>query len=286
MMMWMVPVTKTTPMRGRLSGAAALTLALALAMTMARDTQAGTVSLDYPSEDAVRTCFGTSAPLGVGGGAECFNADDDLVETFAGVVPAGASFTRTRLQFRMDDYTAAPTVNTFDVEINGVVVGSYSTIGNSGNPSLRTLDLTFEHAPIVGPDVTLRIVATSTVAPGLSSWNWFAGGGVTLIPAMDDFSCYKAKDLKNPKFQKMSGVSLVDQFATRDASLKKPAFVCVPVNRDGSGTVQTTAICCYKSKEPKPGSKTDVTTEDTLGTLDVRVVKAKMLCLPCQVSAP
>lgn len=102
---------------------------------------------------------------------------------------------------------------------------------------------------------------------------------------MDDFSCYSAKDLKNPKFEKIDGVSLEDALATRDASLKKPAFVCLPVNRDGSGTIQTTAICCYQSKEAKLASKTDLTTNDMLGTLDVRVAKPKMLCVPCQVSS-
>jgi len=262
-----------------------LTAALLLTVATAGGAHAGTLSLDFPSDDSAWTCQGSTLPLGETGSSRCWTAGEDLVETFAGVVPAGSSFTRTRLQFRMDDYTIAPTVNTFDVEINGIVVGSYSTIGNGGNPSLRTLDLTFEHAPIVGPDVTLRIVATSTVAGGLNSWTWFSGGAVTLIPAMDDFSCYGAKDLKNPKFQKIDGVSLEDEFATRDASLKKPALVCLPVNRDGSGTIQTTAICCYQSKEPKLAAKTDITTDDTLGALDIRVAKPKMLCVPCQVSS-
>jgi hypothetical protein len=268
----------------RMRSLSLLALALALTMATAGGTRAGTISVEFPSVASTRTCQGNTLPLGDTGGSRCWTAGEDLVETFTGVLPAGASFTRTRLQFRMDDYTLAPTVNTFDVELNGVVVGSYSTIGNGGNPSLRTLDLTFEHAPIAGPDVTLRIVATSTVEPGLDSWTWFPGGGVTLIPAMDDFSCYGAKDLKNPKFQKIDGVSLEDELSTRDASLKKPLFVCLPVNRDGSGSVQTTAICCYQSKEPKLASKTDLTTGDTLGTLDIRVAKPKMLCLPCQVS--
>lgn len=283
-MMWMMTGAGRRR-QGFLSVTGVLTVALALTVAAARDTHAGPISVEFPSTGSLRTCQGSTLALGDTGTMRCWTAGEDLVETFTGILPAGASFTRTRLQFRMDDYTDAPTVNTFDVEINGVVVGSYSTIGNSGNPSLRTLDLTFEHAPIAGPDVTLRIVATSTVAPGLNSWTWFAGGGVTLTPAMDDFSCYGAKDLKNPKFQKINGISLEDQLAMRDASVKKPVFVCLPVNRDGSGTVQTTAICCYKSKEPKLGSKTDVTTDDTLGTLDIRVAKAKMLCVPCQVSS-
>lgn len=136
------------------------------------------LSLEFPSGDSLRNCQGSTVPLDQTGGQRCWTEGEDLVKTFTGTIPAGASFTRTRLQFRMDDHTDPPTVNTFNVEINGVVIGSHSTIGNGANPTLRTLDLTFDHAPIVGPDVTLRIVATSTVGGG-----WARGSGSPAAPS-------------------------------------------------------------------------------------------------------
>lgn len=277
--MWMMRFGRHTVQGDRSWRAYAMAISLAIVPAAA----AGPLSLDFPSEESSQTCFGVTAPLGGGGGGACFMADDELVETFTGVVPAGVFFTRSRWTFRMDDLTSVPTVNTFDVEINGVTVGSYSTIGNNGDPSLRTLELSFDHEPIEGPDVTLRIVATSTVPPGLSSWNWFAGGGVQLLPPTDDFNCYAAKDLKNPKFQKLTGVSLADFFGSVEARVNKPAFLCLPVDRDGGGTVQQAAsVCCYKTKAPKLSSKTALTTTDALGSLQVRIAKPKLLCVPCQ----
>ena len=246
---------------------------------------ASTLALSYPSAGSTETCGGFTTPLGVGGGGVCFQSGDELTETFTAVVPAGTFFTRSRWQFTMDDLTGAGSVNTFDVQVNGVVVGSFTSIGNGGNPdSLRTFDLRFEHAPIQGPDVTLRIVATSTVPMGLSSWNWFPGGTVTFVPVTDEFACYGSKDLKAPKFTPLAGIALEDDLGTNAASLKKPSLVCLPTSRNASGTQQSLGICCYATKAAKLPAKVNLSTEDTFGSLSVQVKKPSLLCVPCRAA--
>jgi hypothetical protein len=88
----------------------------------------------------------------------------------------------------MSNYTFPGVLNTFDVLINGDVVGSFdflSTYANSGlfkynGPESMSFDLNFTFPLVAGPDFTLSIIATSTVYNNGGSWNWLPGGTVTL----------------------------------------------------------------------------------------------------------
>ena len=153
------------------------TLTIALLLMLSFSAHADFIVLDYPSEDAVKSgvCNG---PLGAGGGGVCFNAGDTLTETFLDT-GLGSAVT-SRWQFSMSDFTAAGVNNDFDVFINGIVIGSFGCLGVGAGQTILDFDITFDHAAIAGDDYTLQIVATTTVPPGLSSWNWIAGGSVTL----------------------------------------------------------------------------------------------------------
>jgi hypothetical protein len=101
-------------------------------------------------------------------------------------------------------------------------------------------------------------------------------------PALDHFSCYKVKDLKNPVFAPRSGVALADQLATNTVDVKKPALLCVPTSKDGSGIVDpVTHLCCYKIKSPPLPAPVRAEVTDQFGGLQVEVKKAGLLCQPC-----
>ncbi|MCA8961622.1 MAG: hypothetical protein KDC38_13955 [Planctomycetes bacterium] len=134
------------------------------------------IDLEFPSQDSMTS----SGLLGPGGGGVFFISGQDIDETFLGTALSAAS--ESHWVFSMSTCTDPSVVNTFDCLINGVVVGSYDMVFPPAGSGISTvvIDVEFTHAPIAGPDYTLRIVATSTVPPGLCSWNWFPGGTVTL----------------------------------------------------------------------------------------------------------
>ena len=155
-------------------------LLVSMAAAWVAPTAALAVDLAFPSPTSFSGGPTGLGPLGAGGGGHHFIAGDDLTQTFLGTgLP---SVTQSRWQFTMDDYTSVGVQNLFDIQINGITVGSFSFTGDGQTSTLIPFDLTFNHAAIAGPDYTLRMVATSTVPPGLASWNWVAGGTVTLVP--------------------------------------------------------------------------------------------------------
>ena len=139
---------------------------------------AAPVILGFPSPASISGGPTGTGPLGAGGGGVHFIAGDDLTQTFLGTGLASA--TSSHWVFSMDDYTSGGVLNTFDALINGIVVGGFSFVGDGVGSTIVPFDLLFLHAPIAGDAYTLRMVATSTVPPGLASWNWFPGGTVTL----------------------------------------------------------------------------------------------------------
>ncbi len=109
--------------------------------------------------------------------------------------------------------------------------------------------------------------------------------GGTYIPepsAIDHFQCYKVKDLKNPKFDKIKGVQVSDQFGSDVIEVKKPSLLCAPVDKEGSGINDPeTHLCCYKIKGTKLDPPAEVEIEDQFGTLELKVKKPELICLPC-----
>ncbi len=146
---------------------------------------ASSVTLAFPSSNSVITSPtnpGSNGSLGAGGGGALYNAGDRLDELFTATgLPTADS---SRWVFSMSNFTSS-SVNTFDVAINNTVIGNYSFASSAGSPV--NFDLTFNHAGLVtGPNYKLSIIATSTVAPGFGSWNWFPNGAVTLTSAVPE----------------------------------------------------------------------------------------------------
>lgn len=105
------------------------------------------------------------------------------------------------------------------------------------------------------------------------------------LPPPGPFQCYKAKDLKDPRFDPRD-VTLADQFGAGTAAVKKPIMMCNPADKNGEGITDPVAhLCCYKIKGNKLPTPAEVETSDQFGDLRLRVKSPKMLCEPCTKAA-
>ena len=106
-------------------------------------------------------------------------------------------------------------------------------------------------------------------------------GGGTATSCLDHYKCYKAKDLKQPKFAKTT-VTLSDQlFAGQSTDVKKPYLVCNPADKNNEGISDPSAhLACYKVKGPKIVTPPKVKATNQFGTVDLALKKTSLLCVP------
>jgi hypothetical protein len=97
--------------------------------------------------------------------------------------------------------------------------------------------------------------------------------------ALDNYTCYKSKDLKNPKFAGTTA-SVSDQFLSGSYDVKKPGMVCAPSSVNGGPIVDAAShLNCYKAKGPS-GSGANAQLVDQFGTVQVAVKgKAAFVCV-------
>jgi hypothetical protein len=112
-------------------------------------------------------------------------------------------------------------------------------------------------------------------------------GGIPDL-CVDHFKCYKAKDLKQPKFVATT-VSLLDQFGPllhEDTAfqLKKPFVVCNPTDVGGGVENPNDHLTCYKvrGKDGKidKSQRPHVSAHNQLGTVQLELTKAFVVCVP------
>ena len=100
------------------------------------------------------------------------------------------------------------------------------------------------------------------------------------------FQCYKAKVSKGtPKFVPVADISLEDQFGTMRVDVKKPRYLCNPVNKNGEGiTDPVSHLMCYQIKQakgdPKFGKRSGVFVNDQFGAARLDVKIPAELCVP------
>jgi len=126
--------------------------------------------------------------------------------------------------------------------------------------------------------------AASSDPFGASLTTTCSDGVVSVVAPLDHFKCYKAKDLKNPKFASTT-VSLSDQFGVNDGAfdVKKPFLFCNPADKNGEGIANPVDhLACYKVKGPKleKGDRPTVEVDNQLGVLQLEVKKPFLLCVP------
>jgi phospholipase C len=104
------------------------------------------------------------------------------------------------------------------------------------------------------------------------------------VAALDHFKCYKAKDLKEPKFAATT-VALADQFTVNDGDfeVKKPSLLCVPVDKNEEGIENPDdLLTCYKVKGPKLAKidRPQVEITNQFGTAKLEIQKPVNVCVP------
>jgi hypothetical protein len=104
--------------------------------------------------------------------------------------------------------------------------------------------------------------------------------------SLDRFNCYDATIPKNPPFPVQAGISLVDLFGSSTANADKIGPFCAAASLDASAVEDEDAsLCCY-NREPAlslpPG--TPIQTTDFLGTLELEVKRANLLCQTCNAA--
>lgn len=111
--------------------------------------------------------------------------------------------------------------------------------------------------------------------------------GAATCSGSDALQCWKAKDLKSPRFTRLSDVSVVDELSSGAVDLKKPALVCLPAAVAGAALLGdgTDYQCCYKASGDKLNPAVQVATDDAIaGTLSIELKKRDLVCEPCSVS--
>jgi hypothetical protein len=151
---------------------------------------------------------------------------------------------------------------------------------------LYSCDVAIDPVAAAGPHSLTCSGAASSDTGGMSLPTTCSDGTVTVVeaPVLDHFKCYKAKDLKNPKFDATT-VALSDQFGVNDGmfEVKKPFLFCNPADKNGEGIANPVDhLACYKVKGPKldKADRPKVEVVNQLGTLQLEVQKPFLLCVP------
>ena len=99
----------------------------------------------------------------------------------------------------------------------------------------------------------------------------------------DHFQCYKVKRSKgSPKFQKVLGVTVQDQFGTVKLDLLKPIRLCAPANKnheDPTAPSHRFHLLCYKTKNSAFGMA-QTYTNDQFGPAQPLLIHRRELCVP------
>ncbi len=107
---------------------------------------------------------------------------------------------------------------------------------------------------------------------------------------VDHFQCYKAKLSKGaPKFLPILGVTIQDQFRTMQVDVKKPRYLCVPVDKNGEGIHDSVShLMCYQVKQVKGDPKfvkvIGAYVQNQLAAEQLDVKTPSELCVPATLS--
>jgi hypothetical protein len=99
---------------------------------------------------------------------------------------------------------------------------------------------------------------------------------------VDHYRCVSTKISKGaPKFPKGQAASVADQFATRTVTLKKPATLCVPTDKNGEGINRPDDhLLCYKVKPSVKTSATGVQVQNQFAAQVLELKSEAQLCVP------
>ena len=110
-----------------------------------------------------------------------------------------------------------------------------------------------------------------------------------ISPAVDHFQCYKVKRSKgSPKFNKITGVGIQDQFGSGTIDLLKVSDLCLPVDKNGEDPGAENhkfKLLCYRSRGNAPFATKQVWLDDQFGPLNgVNLSHRPRFCVPSSPS--
>src|SRR5262249_14375019 len=108
-------------------------------------------------------------------------------------------------------------------------------------------------------------------------------------PTVDHFQCYKVNRSKgSPKFNKILGVSIKDQFGTGTIDLLKVTDLCAPVDKNGENPGAENhkfKLLCYRSRGNAPFATKQVWLDSQFGPLNqVSLSHRPRFCVPSSPS--
>lgn len=117
--------------------------------------------------------------------------------------------------------------------------------------------------------------------PGTIGDQCSAGVCSGVLPGIDRFKCYVARDLKQPQFVAQS-LSLADSFESVTGTAKRPRLLCSPVTLNSTPPVNPAAhLACYKWKQADPpAAPARVRAGDVFGSVDLQLGKPVLFCAP------
>jgi len=93
-----------------------------------------------------------------------------------------------------------------------------------------------------------------------------------------------------PKFTTVMGVAIEDQFGAMNVDVKRPRYLCVPVNKNGEGIHDAVShLMCYRVKQVKGDTKfvkvVGAFVHNQFGAEQLDVKRPSELCVPATVPA-
>lgn len=98
-----------------------------------------------------------------------------------------------------------------------------------------------------------------------------------LATALDHFKCYRVKGARFARAQ----VEVETQFGSQQVDVKKPRYLCKPVDKNGEGIHgPSTRLMCYKLRAARPQVPDSVFTTNQFESNELEVFGARELCVP------
>jgi hypothetical protein len=152
------------------------------------------------------------------------------------------------------------------------------------NPSIKRVDQTIVnqfHPTGIRLDVVKTVLlfvptAKSLVAPAPPE---------PVAPTIDHFQCYKVRKTRGtPRFVRIPGVKVDDQFGTGTFDLIKPRHLCAPANKNNEAPgakLHPQFLLCYKVKASAPFTTKQVWLGNQFGPHDnLSLVRRQEFCVP------
>ena len=131
------------------------------------------------------------------------------------------------------------------------------------------------HLDLIRPDRLFVPSSKSVISPPVP---------LPTPPTLDHFKCYHVKtSLGSPRFNKIRGVTVQDQFLTDTVDLLKPQRLCYAADKNDEGVVDPTArlLCYWASAVPRFHAPGIIFINNQFGTASLRrVTHVDELCVP------